>query len=211
MLKVGSSNIKTFVDGNRFILVVENANCNDELAKRIRAFISELAVDAPFAQIEGLEPPPKAEIENTPFIPEGREGNEQPDAPMTQEELNGYRFSNGKYKGLTFSEILKKFGCRAAIDIYLLSKELPARIAPHMKMESRRYILADLNKRNSALDKRKDIQDFIFAYRQIANDVIVGMKNDQGAGSVEDFVRFSDDEMLRQVYQTLIDYLKETI
>lgn len=209
-MKVSSSNIKTFVDGNRFILVVENA-MQDEVASLIREFVGKLQVDAPIKAIKALEPAPDPNLDNGPFIPEGQSGNELPPAPMSEEEINNYRFANGKYRGLTYNEALQKFGRRSSIDIYLLCKELPERIAPHIKGKCFQTIIHDLDSRDSTTDQRKTMQDFIFAYRPIANSIITEMKDDLGFSSVEDMVKFSDNDTLRNIYQTLIDNIRDAI
>lgn len=209
-MNVSSSNIKTYVDGNRFILVVEGS-MRPEVASLIREFVGKLQVDAPINAIKALSAPPDPALDKEPLIPEGQSGTELPDAPMSADELREYRFSNGKFRGLTYQEALQKHGRRSAIDIYLLSKELPPRIAPHIKAECRQTILRDLDSRDSSVDQRKTMQDFIFAYRQIANTIITEMKDDLGFSSVEDMVKYADNETLRNIYQTLIDHLKEVI
>lgn len=200
-----AANVKTFMDGDRFILVVEQAQ-KGETAKIIREFVGKLLIDAPAAEIKGLQPHPDPS-DKLPFIPEGY-GDEVPDEPISEEEAKEYIFTSGEYKGLCFNSATVKYGRSAAIKIYVLTDELPQNVGTVLKGICRNVILNDLNSRNPDEFVRKDVRSFIFSYRPIAEDLLKKMKDSQGCSSIEDFVKFSDNTVLSDAYKTLIKELK---
>lgn len=199
------TNVKTYLDGDRFIIVIENSKA-PVIADKIRAFIGDLQYNGPVEEIRALEAPPDPKLNEIPWMPESSEG-ELPPKPISIEEAKQYIFQSGPYKGLTFVQAIERHGRSASVAIFTSSRDLPQEIGNVLKNEARKLIISDLNARDSVMDTRKQIFDFLKSYRPIADDILNDLKEKQGCRTVEDLIKFSDEAMLRNIYQTTIDRL----
>lgn len=203
-------NVKTYKDGDRFILMIEN--CTGELAEKVNQFLADILGPVPEPQtVPGLEPMENCS-DDTPQTEKLQTANpgDFKEKPTKQEILN-YTFETGTFKGYTLKSALNEHGINAAVKIACEIKSIEQPMRKEILDGCKQMIAKDLTKRKPQNADMDEIDTFIHLYKPLAQKGIQQILSMSGYSSLEEFFVFSDEKMQRDAYEALIDALKEKV
>lgn len=204
-------NIKSYKDGDRLILVIEN--CTGDLAIQVNKFLAEII---------GLKNSSPKEVPALVSIPVNDEPMPEIDTlqqahsgdfiePPTDEEIKRFSFSDGAYKGMSVYDALKQDGIKAAVRISSKSNLLPKNIKGKAIEICKKSIAQDLCLKNTSTASRNEIYDFFTLYSPIIEDGIKQILCMSGYSSLSDFFAFADENTLKDAYEGIVLSLREKI
>lgn len=203
-------NVKSYKDGDRLILVVEN--CTGELAVKVNKFLSEIiGIEEAPATVPALVPP-VVEEEAAPDITKQKSAmpgdfNE----PPTEQEVLGYEFANGPFLGMNLKDALEKSGVKAAIEIACNAKTLPKEVKENIVGICKHYLMNDLCKRDPKSDALFEISKFFKLYYPLIKSGVEQILAMAGYSDLTDFLDFSDEQTQRDAYESIIQGLSERV
>lgn len=203
-------NIKSYKDGDRLILVVEN--CTGELAVKVNKFLSEIiGLEAAPTTVPALAPP-IVEEETIPNVTEQKfampgDFNE----PPTEQEILCYKFTGGPFSGTNLKDALKKAGVKAAIEIACNTKALSKEVKGDIVGVCKQYLMDDLCKRDSKVDSLLEISKFFKLYYPLIKGGVEQILSMSGYSDITDFLDFSDEQTQRDAYESIIQGLSERV
>ncbi len=203
------NNIKTFRDGDRFVLVVEN--CKGSLAAKVNEIIVSL-VGVEDEPIEVPLVPIKVEEENVPDVTSYEEVYQFLD---TEKKIDPdvFRFVAGNYKGLTFEEAQKKDGNKAVAYTFAHVKEVAPNCQEQIRCKCKEIMFYDygLGNYNPDLDSENDFRKFIDTYDSILDKTFKSISAQAGYENIQALIANARENVWRDAYSAakkkLIDLL----
>lgn len=203
------NNVKTYKDGDRFILVVEN--CKGSLATKVNEFI---------VSIMGIEEEPT----EVPLIPLEVEEEDVPDISSCEEILqfvnsekqidtDVFRFVDGLYKGMTYEEAEKQDGAKAVAYTFAHAKEVAPNCVEQIKEKCKERLFVDcgLGKYDPDLDSENDFRNFIDTYDSILNKTFKSISAQAGYENIQVMIDSARENLWRDGYAAAKKKLLEII
>lgn len=192
------NNLKTYRDGDRFILVVEN--CKGSLAAKVNEFI---------VSIMGI----KEEPTEVPLVPLKVEDEDIPDIDSCEEVLqfvdlekhidtDVFRFVDGIYKGMTFEEAQKKDGIKAVAYTFAHVKEVAPNCQEQILCKCKENLFYDcgLSKYDPDLDSENDFRRFIDTYDSVLNKTFKSISAQAGYENIQTMIANARENVWRDGY-----------
>lgn len=203
--------VKTYKDGNRFILVIPTEG-DPEIGKKVNDFILDILGMDPPKEITGFLPA-KDEPDKPPVIPVEKQVTRDSGRPFKETQpvmdcmMHVPQFHNPSK--LTFGELVRRHGVQVAT-LYLMNLNMIDReYREEIKNKCRDYILGDLKMRSYS-DEASDIHTFFYYYQKMLSDEIREMLSYNSYATVDDFLK-GNDSVIRDEYERLIDKMKKKI
>lgn len=203
------NNVKTYRDGDRFILVVEN--CNGSLAAKVNEFI---------VSIMGIEEEP---IE-VPLIPIEVKDEDVPDISSCEEILrfnnlekqidsNLFRFVDGLYKGMTIDEALEKDGVKAVAYTFAHIKEVAPNCTEQIRKKCEEILFSDygVDNYNPEFDSENDFRKFIDTYDSILNETFKTISDQAGYENIQVMIDSARENLWRAGYSAALQKLRDIV
>lgn len=203
------NNIKTYRDGARFMLVVEN--CVGETAKKVNAFILELMGAIEPEQIPGIipekpvdEPPPSvARMEEiTPNDPEPFK------VPIPEEDAKNLPVDGPSG---TLGRAIDAKDTEAIIAVCLRAKTMDESVRDTAMKLCKEYILNDCQKRIPENTLSNEIRKFFRIYKPLIEGATTQILESAGYASTEDFFDFADEYLHQQAYASVLESVIERV
>lgn len=203
-------NIKSYKDGDRLILVVEN--CKGDTAVKVNAFLSSLMLDSEPQEVSHIAPMQIKE-EKAPDISDLDEvKGEAFDTPPSKEDTESSLLLTGAYKGLSIKDAIAKDGVRAAATLIATKDSVISdNEKDNMVVICKETLRTDLYIRNMDMFDRSVFADFISVYEPLIKEGISQIINRAGYNSIDDLINFAPDHLLENAQEALIDGLMENL
>lgn len=203
-------NVKSYKDGNRLVLVVEN--CTGELAVKVNAFLSDIIGIESSKPVPALAP---VEVkEEAPPKIDDMEPIEDPkpvfQTPPTQKEVGEILIPEGMYQGMTVKNALEQVGLKAAIAISVMFKKFPGQEQTVLN-QCKAVMEKDLNSRVSDTASVFEIEEFLNLYQPLIQKTIRQVLQMAGYSELQDFLNFAEEDVLREAYYSILEELKTRI
>ncbi len=192
------NNIKTYKDGDRFVMVVEN--CNGAIATTVNEFITSIL---------GIEAKP----EPVPLVPIEVAEEEIPDTSSYEEithfikdeqhvDVDVFRFVDGIYKGMTFDEAKDKDGMKAIAYTFANVKKVAPDCPSQILQKCKELLFYDcgLGKYNPDLDSENDFRKFIETYDSMLNKIFKSMCEQAGYEDMQAMLASASENTWRSCY-----------
>lgn len=204
-------NIKSYKDGDRLILAIEN--CTGDLAIKVNRFLAEIVgIEAEEPQIvPALEPP---EVINEPTLDLTKATTAKPGdfkEPLSEKEILHYTLKEGVYSGKSVEQAFNEFGVDAAIRLACEAKNIPEDIRESAVRLCKQNIMKDLNRRNTEMDSTEEIKAFFNQYKPLIRDGIEQILAMAGYVTLDEFFILADEQMQRDAYESIIQGLAERV
>lgn len=204
-------NIKSYKDGDRLILAIEN--CTGDLAVKVNRFLAEIVgVEAAEPKIVPALEPPEVIDEITPDLTKAiaaKPGDFK--EPLSEKEILHYTLKEGAYSGKSVEQVFEEFGVDAAIKIACEVKIIPEDIRESVVKLCKRDIMKDLNRRNAEMDSIEEIKAFFNQYKFLVRDGIEQILAMAGYVTLDEFFILADEQMQRDAYESIIQGLAERV
>jgi len=200
------TNIKTYKDGDRFILVLEN--CTGELAAKVNQFILDV-----------IGVPVTTEL-LPEIIPETVPAEEFPDMnkclpitavsenakpfcePMTENDARNIPIYG---RSETIGQAMDKGDTAAVIYMSTCAKMLKESARQGVVTLCKAYLRDDCSKRNIEHASTPEIQDFFLLYTPIIREELKRILDASGCMALEDFFAQSNMSTQRSAYKNILD------
>ncbi len=203
-------NIKSYKDGDRLILTIEN--CTGELAQKVNTFLLDiLGMEMEAIPVPAVEPI-KIEEEKAPDI--ARLSVALPgdyDEPEPQEILEKHIIESGNFKGMSIKKAIEQSGMKAIIELVLYSKTREGSLKTDIVNFSKKKIAEDLQIRNMRITDAEEARDFINLYYPIIKDGISQILQMSGYADLDSFFEFASEEIINDAYQSLLQSLYKRV
>lgn len=199
-------NIKSYKDGDRFILMVEN--CSGELAVKVNHFLTDImGLDAEPQKVPALIPQivPQEKALDEPSLQPAYPGafKEPPDV----KEISAYVLTEGKYSGETVQQAIMKYGLNAAIDISCHAKAIDQTLQKQIIEKCKQIIYADVENRNAETDTMEEITTFFNQYNPLIESGVKRILEMSGYETLDDFFTFAEETIQRDAYYSIVNGL----
>lgn len=203
--------VKTYKDGNRFILVIPTEG-DPEIGKKVNDFILDILGMSPPQEITGFLPA-KDEPDKPPVIPVEKQITQDAGRPFKEVQpvmdcMSYVPHFNNPHK-LAFGELVRRQGVGITA-YYLQHLDLIDReYREEIKNKCRDYILSDLKMRSYS-DESSDILAFFICYQEMLHSEIREMLSYNSYASLAEFLN-GNDSVVRDEYERLIDKMRKKV
>lgn len=202
------TNIKSYKDGPRLILVIEN--CTGELARKCNAFLADIVgIDATPEPIPALAPihvkddPPPTEQALAQMMPITQIGKEDQSSALDSQVI-----ASGPYKGMTIGKALEEHGVSAAIDLIQRRSQFPESIRDELLFATKTLIHTNAVSRNPETASLQEIREFFVEFHPLIINSTQQILEMAGYSLILDFLDFAPEHMQQDAYFSVLDELK---
>lgn len=198
------ANIKSYKDGSRLILVVEN--CVGETAAKVNNFLLDILGTAEQAEVPGVVPMTMQEeypvdmTEAAEIDPYEREPFE---APSPEDVVRSMPVS----ETLTLGEAIDNNESALVVRAIKLLQNADDGTKMTGTALCKQYIWKDCQHRDPEIACTEEIMEFFKAYRPLIGVGIKQILESSGISSLEDFFALSDEYFHRAAYKSVLDDL----
>lgn len=202
------TNIKSYKDGARLILVIEN--CTGELARKCNAFLADLVgIDAAPEPIPAIVP---IQVKDDPPPTEQTLMHMEPVTQIIEEDQSCSSGSqiipSGPFKGLLVNDALQQYGIRAAIDLIQRRSQFPESVQNDLLVVTKKLIHANAASRNPETASLGEIKDFFEEFHPLIENSTRQILEMSGYSLILDFLDFAPEHMQQEAYFSVLDELK---
>ena len=202
-------NVKTYKDGDRFVLVVEN--CTGELkAKVAELVLGILDLGEGPTELPHLSPIRVADEK----VPEEKVLEDLPrkDIENAVPKKDGF-MSGGRYDGKSFADAIRADGVAAAIYMLQNADAIAPGFVLSLKGKCKEAIGLDVWSRDPDTATAADFEGFVNLYGPlIGNENALGSILAQaGYSDISDFIAFAGDTMIKGAYEALLEAIRTAI
>lgn len=204
-------NIKTYKDGSRLVIVVEN--CTGPLAAKVNSFILDvLGLDEDPANLQDVtqEVPgivPERPIEDdAPDLSQAEEigqGNEAPFNAPIPEELARSLAVDGPSG--TLGRALDTGDTAAIVKMCMQTKNMDESVRYTALKLCKQYILKDCKRRTPECTPTNEIIKFFDVYKPLIGAAIKDILSQAGMSSIKDFFTLQDEYIHQDAYSTVLE------
>lgn len=199
------TNIKSYKDGARLILVIEN--CTGELARKCNAFLADVVgIDADPEPIPALVPlqirddPPPDERTMEPVV--------RMDEDKRDHSCESRQIPSGPYQGLRVKDALLQHGVKAAIDLIQRRSQFPELVRDDLLAITKKMIYSNAAARNPDTASLEEIRAFFSEFQPLIVNSTRQILEMAGYSLIADFLDFAPEHMQQDAYYSVLDELK---
>lgn len=200
-------NIKLFRDGNRMIVVFENADA--DLSKLLLAFLETANGTAGAARSVPLEPLPPVPEEAPPMIPET--GDMETPGTDPRKETEEPKLTPAlclEYAGMTPAGAIRKDGDLAVVRLFGLVKKMTGPIRESTVAMCKFYLRTELKKRlEDPETPRDEMESFFKLYHPMIQAGEKQITQQAGYSEFSDFLSLESDTVIRSAYRRVVEDL----
>ena len=203
--------IKSFRDGNRLILVLEE--CSLESEKNLFELLKSLT-DTPIESADIPEiVPTNAPLPSDPPMNLSVQSELGASAPEIDDNMlldAALKLSvNGKTENL--GEAISQNDTRAIVDLCLRTQSIDPQIRPFALKTCKSYILNDCERRVPEVASVREIRNFFALYAPLISLSVNEILQSAGCNTLKDFFESYEDYVLQDAYRAILDNLVERI
>lgn len=199
------ANIKSYKDGDRLILVIEN--CNGELAVKANNFIADILGIVP------AEPEPVLDVEPVSVANEAMPKIEECELivdkkPFSEPSPKEFAYNTFVEGGSgTLGNAIALRDTQAVIGVCASAGTLTTETREPVVEICKEYIYNDCILRNADLEALEDVKVFFDLYEPITKKAVKNILNSTGYANLNDFFELADEFMVRDAYRCILDEL----
>lgn len=197
------TNVKTYKDGSRLVIVVEN--CTGPLAEKVNNFLLDILGAEPPRTVPAVVPQEIREepIPDTTIITEITETDPSPfKAPSSTEEARSYPVEGASG---SLGRALDSGDTTAIVKLSTKTHLMDESLRYTVLELCKQYMLDDCIKRDPADASLKEITRFIGEYTPLIRACIQELLKQAGYADIKTYLECADIEQLRGAYQAVLD------
>ena len=201
------TNIKTFKDGSRLIIVVEN--CTGDLATKVNNFLLDLLGTTEAQPVPEVIPEETKE-EVAPIVEEAEAitvKNPTPfEAPAPEDVAKDFLVEGDSG---TFGEALRRKDTQAVVWATVKANKADESIRQTLVKMCKQYIYNDCASRDPEITSTEEIKKFISIYKPIIGGAIKQILGSSGYATLDDFFDLADEYIHQDAYRVIIEEIME--